>query len=322
MLNYWRFKVKMKWLLSLLFILPLLLLHSCVSDNEDGIEKEKPIEVVTFENYFQKISYAIGLDQGTGGRIFYSNDKLAGKFNIEQVKNGMVDYLSSSPLQVKTQAVDSVLALYLKEDGSVDSSRISKSIASYAVGLNEGIVLVTAFVTRGIDQEIIPATLVKGIEDGFMDANTAYKLKDAQFDIASYYAGINQKKGAAFLAKNKNNEGVVETASGLQYKIFEKGTGIKPKTVDSVAVHYVGRFIDGTEFESSVSLPEPVKFGVLQVIKGWTEGLLLMNEGAKYRFFIPYDLAYGESGGGPIEPFSTLVFDIELIEVIKYNPNF
>ena len=132
----------MKWLLSLLFILPLLLLHSCVSDNEDGIEKEKPIEVVTFENYFQKISYAIGLDQGTGGRIFYSNDKLAGKFNIEQVKNGMVDYLSSSPLQVKTQAVDSVLALYLKEDGSVDSSRISKSIASYAVGLNEGIVLV------------------------------------------------------------------------------------------------------------------------------------------------------------------------------------
>lgn len=284
--------------------------------------KEAPIEVVTFENYFQKISYAIGLDQGTGGRVFYSNDKLIGKFKLEQVKNGMVDYLASLPLQLKTTELDSVLALYLKEDGSVDSTIISKSIGSYAVGMNEAIVMVSAFVTRGIDQEIIPATLVKGIEDGFMNVNTAYKLKDAQFDVATYYADINRKKGEAFLEKNKTKKGVVETESGLQYQIFEKGSGPKPKTVDSVAVHYVGRFINGQEFESSISLPEPVKFNVLQVMKGWTEGLLLMNAGAKYRFYIPQDLAYGESGGGPIEPFSALVFDIELIDVIKYKPQF
>lgn len=304
-----------------LIILPFLTL-ACGSETEENSVEETPIEVVTFENYFQKISYAIGLDQGTGGRVFYTNEKLSGKFNIQQIKNGMVDYLASNPLQIKTSEVDSVLALYLKEDGSVDSAKVSKAIGSYAVGMNEAIVLVSAFVNKGIDQEIIPATLVKGIEDGFSGVNTAYKLKDAQFDVATYYADINKKKGEAFLAENKKKEGVIETESGLQYKIFEKGTGPKLKTVDSVAVHYVGRFINGQEFESSVNLPEPVTFGVLQVIKGWTEGLLLMNEGSKYRFYIPYHLAYGEAGGGPIEPFSALVFDIELIKVIKYKPNF
>ncbi len=294
---------------------------ACATGEED-VEQARPIEVVTFENYFQKISYAIGLDQGTGGRVFYTNDKLIGKFNLDQIKNGMVDYLASNPLQIDTKSVDSILSLYLKEDGSVDSSKVSVSEGSYAVGVNEGIVLVSALVAREIDQDILPATLVKGIEDGFSGVKTAYKLEDAQFDVASYYADINRKKGEAFLAENKKKEGIVETESGLQYKIFEKGSGPKPKTVDSVAVHYVGRFIDGREFESSINLPEPVKFGVLQVIKGWTEGLLLMNEGSRYRFYIPYDLAYGESGGGPIEPFSSLVFDIELIEVIKYNPKF
>ena len=302
-------------------LLPFLFL-AC-SNDEDNEGQDKPsVEVITFENYFQKISYAIGLDQGTGGRVFYSNDRLAGKFDLTQIKNGMVDYLASNPLQIELDSVDSVLSLYLKEDGSVDSSKVSTSQGSYAVGVNEGIVLVSAFVARGIDQDVLPATLVKGIEDGFSGVETAYKLEDAQFDVAAYYADINRKKGEAFLSENKNKKDVVETSSGLQYKVFSEGTGLKPKTVDSVAVHYVGRFIDGREFESSISSPKPVKFGVLQVIKGWTEGLLLMNEGAKYRFYIPYDLAYGESGGGPIEPFSTLVFDIELIEVIKYNPGF
>jgi len=307
---------------QLWFLVLPILLCACESDVEEGGMNDKPIEVVTFDNYFQKISYAIGLDQGTGGRVFYTNDKLNGKFNLNQVKNGMVDYLASKPLQLGTREVDSVLALYLKEDGSVDSSVVSKSIGSYAVGLNEAIVLVSAFVSRGIDQEIIPATLVKGIEDGFLNANTAYKLEDAQFDVATYYAQVNKKKGEKFLAENKLKDGIVETESGLQYKVFAKGSGPKPKTVDSVAVHYVGRFIDGQEFESSIAAPEPVKFNVLQVIEGWTEGLLLMNEGAKYRFFVPYELAYGEAGGGPIEPYSALMFDIELIEVIKYQPNF
>ncbi|MDX1350295.1 MAG: FKBP-type peptidyl-prolyl cis-trans isomerase [Putridiphycobacter sp.] len=304
-----------------LIILPFLML-ACGSETEENSVEESPIEVVTFENYFQKISYAIGLDQGSGGRVFYTNDRLVGKFDLMQIKNGMVDYLASNPLQLETRAVDSVLALYLKEDGSVDSSIISKSIGSYAVGMNEAIVLVSAFVGRGIDQEIVPATLVKGIEDGFSGVKTAYKLKDAQFDVATYYADINKKNGEAFLAENKKKEGIIETASGLQYKIFAKGNGPKPNTVDSVAVHYVGRFISGEEFESSINSSEPIKFGVLQVIKGWSEGLLLMNEGAKYRFYIPYNLAYGESGAGPIEPYSALVFDIELVEVIKYKPNF
>ncbi|MFK8037296.1 MAG: FKBP-type peptidyl-prolyl cis-trans isomerase [Crocinitomicaceae bacterium] len=302
------------------FLILFLFLLSCNDGKSDKLV-EPDIEVVTFESYFQKISYAIGLDQGTGGRVFYNNDKLSGKFNLEAIKNGMVDYLASNPLQIETKDVDSVLSQYLQEDGSVDSSIVTKSVGSYAVGVNEAIVLVGAFVARGIDQEIIPATLIKGVEDGFSGVETAYKLEDARFDITAYYADINKKNGEAFLEKNRAKEGVVETESGLQYKIFAEGSGPKPNTLDSVGVHYIGRFIDGQEFESSISSPTPIRFGVLQVIKGWTEGLLLMNKGAKYRFFIPYHLAYGESGGGPIEPNSALVFDIELHEIIKYKPN-
>ncbi|PZE16110.1 FKBP-type peptidyl-prolyl cis-trans isomerase [Putridiphycobacter roseus] len=207
------------------------------------------------------------------------------------------------------------------EDGSVDSSKVSRSIGSYAIGVNEAIVLVSSFVDKHIENEIVPMTLVKGIQDGFNGVETNYSLEDAQFDLTTYYADLNKKAGEAFLSKNKENPAVVETASGLQYKIFEEGNGVKPNTTDSVAVYYVGRFITGEEFESTIGLESPVRFSLFQVIKGWTEGIQLMREGAKYRFYVPYTLAYGEEGGGPIEPYSALMFDIELVKVIKYQPN-
>ena len=295
---------------------------SC-SDNalKNKLEPKLAVQTIAFDNYFQKISYAIGLDHGKAGVAFYSNAKLKGKFDLKAIEKGLVDYLNSEPLEIPSKAVDSILNLYLVEDGSVDSSKVSRSLGSYAIGVNEAIVLVSSFVDRHIENEIVPMTLVKGIQDGFNGVETNYSLEDAQFDLATYYADINKKVGEDFLNKNKENPNVFETASGLQYKIFENGTGVRPNTTDSVAVHYVGRFITGEEFESSLALEKPVRFSLFQVIKGWTEGLQLMREGAKYRFYIPYQLAYGENGGGPIEPFSALMFDIELVKVIKYTPN-
>ena len=295
---------------------------SC-SDNalKNKLEPKLAVQTIAFDNYFQKISYAIGLDHGKAGVAFYSNAKLKGKFDLKAIEKGLVDYLNSEPLEIPSKAVDSILNLYLVEDGSVDSSKVSRSLGSYAIGVNEAIVLVSSFVDRHIENEIVPMTLVKGIQDGFNGVETNYSLEDAQFDLATYYADINKKVGEDFLNKNKENPIVFETASGLQYKIFENGTGVRPNTTDSVAVQYVGRFITGEEFESSLALEKPVRFSLFQVIKGWTEGLQLMREGAKYRFYIPYQLAYGENGGGPIEPFSALMFDIELVKVIKYTPN-
>ena len=121
--------------------------------------------------------------------------------------------------------------------------------------------------------------------------------------------------GATFLAENANKEGVVVTASGLQYEIIETGSGKTPSATDTVVTHYAGTFLDGSEFDSSIKRGEPLSFPVNGVIAGWTEALMLMQEGDKWRLFVPSDLAYGPSGVGPIPPNSTLIFEVQLIEV-------
>ena len=126
-----------------------------------------------------------------------------------------------------------------------------------------------------------------------------------------------KEEGARFLAENAKKEGVVTLPAGLQYQVLREGNGKKPKATDQVRCHYEGTLINGTVFDSSYKRGEPAVFGLNQVISGWTEGVQLMQEGAKYRFFIPYNLAYGERGAGQqIPPFAALIFDVELIEVI------
>ena len=126
-----------------------------------------------------------------------------------------------------------------------------------------------------------------------------------------------KEKGEAYLAENAKKEGVVTLPSGLQYQVIKEGNGRRPKATDKVKCHYEGMLVDGTLFDSSIQRGEPATFPLNGVIKGWTEGLQLMQEGAKYRFFIPYHLGYGENGAGAsIPPFAALVFDVELIEVV------
>lgn len=129
----------------------------------------------------------------------------------------------------------------------------------------------------------------------------------------------NAAAGATFLAENGKKPGVVTTASGLEYKVITEGKGPKPKASDTVSVQYVGTLLDGTEFDSSYKRNEPAQFEVGQVVPGWTEALQLMPVGSKYKLWIPASLAYGERGtpGGPIPPNSTLVFDVELVKIVK-----
>jgi FKBP-type peptidyl-prolyl cis-trans isomerase FklB len=126
-----------------------------------------------------------------------------------------------------------------------------------------------------------------------------------------------REAGEKYLSENAKKEGVTTTASGLQYMVISEGSGKQPKATDKVKCHYEGMLTDGTLFDSSIQRGEPAVFGLNQVISGWTEGLQLMKEGAKYRFFIPYQLGYGEHGAGAsIPPFAALVFDVELIDVL------
>jgi FKBP-type peptidyl-prolyl cis-trans isomerase FkpA len=125
----------------------------------------------------------------------------------------------------------------------------------------------------------------------------------------------NLGAGQKFLAENATKEGVQTTASGLQYKVETMGTGPKPVATDTVKVHYRGTLLDGTEFDSSYARNEPISFGLNRVIAGWTEGVQLMPVGSKFMFYIAPGLAYGEGGGGPIPPNSTLVFEVELLDI-------
>ena len=171
----------------------------------------------------------------------------------------------------------------------------------------------------------------QAVKDVLAGGELKIKSSEAQQIVQAFFAEqeekINKQRqeagkmakeaGEKYLAENAKKDGIITPPSGLQYQVLKEGNGKKPSAKDSVKCHYEGFLIDGTVFDSSVQRGEPAVFGLQQVIAGWTEGLQLMQEGAKYRFFIPYRLAYGEGGAGSsIPPFAALIFDVELIEVM------
>jgi FKBP-type peptidyl-prolyl cis-trans isomerase len=165
--------------------------------------------------------------------------------------------------------------------------------------------------------------LTAGIQDVFFGNKLKIEQQDAMAMVQQYMQLAMEKKAskvkaenAAFLENNKKNEGVKTTASGLQYKVISTGKGKAPLATDKVTVHYTGKLIDGSIFDSSVERNEPITFELNGVIPGWTEGLQLMHEGDKWILYLPYDLGYGERGAGEqIPPYSTLIFEVELIKV-------
>ena len=190
---------------------------------------------------------------------------------------------------------------------------------SYALGLSIG----NNFRASGI-KELKMDDFLKGLKDVFSEAEPAIGYDEAKQILHDFFMKlqaerheINKQAGAEFLRINKEKAGVVTLPSGLQYEVLKTGDGTKPKASDKVKCHYHGTLINGTVFDSSVQRGEPATFPLNQVIAGWTEGLQLMKEGAKYRFFIPYTLGYGERGAGSsIPPFAALIFDVELIKVL------
>ncbi len=198
---------------------------------------------------------------------------------------------------------------------------------SYGVGMNMALNLKKDFSEANID------AIIMGIKDGMENENTYIDVDEMRPYVMAFFKAksdsVNNiklkeyekiaKDGLAFLEENKNKDGVQVTESGLQYIVLTEGTGKTPTATSSVTVHYQGTTPEGTIFDSSINRGKPATFGLNQVIKGWTEGLQLMKEGAKYRFFIPQQLAYGsnppQNGEGPIKKFMPLVFEVELISV-------
>ena len=161
------------------------------------------------------------------------------------------------------------------------------------------------------------ADILDGKQPAMADAEAQQLVQKHLQECQENQVKAVREAGEAFLAENAKKDGVVVLPSGLQYTVLREGTLRKPKATDSVECHYEGRLIDGTVFDSSYKRGQSATFPLNGVIAGWTEGVQLMGEGAKYRFFIPYHLAYGERGaGGSIPPYAALVFDVELVKVL------
>ena len=193
---------------------------------------------------------------------------------------------------------------------------------SYALGMYYGKMLTsTPFGELNLNQMKKGFKDVLNGEETMLDEQTVGMIIQSYIrDRMTYVAERSLEEGEEFLAANKEKEGVVETESGLQYKIEVEGTGISPEETDTVEVNYEGRLIDGTVFDSSYDRGESVKFPLNRVIKGWTEGLTYVKEGGKIQLYIPAELGYGKRGTGPIPGNSTLIFDIELVKVSKAAP--
>ena len=198
---------------------------------------------------------------------------------------------------------------------------------SYALGHNIGHQLIG----MGLQKSLNIEDFASGIADVLQDGTPKMNHEEVHEVLEHYFAELEERQqaeaaergkaakgeGEAFLAENKKRAGVVTTASGLQYEVVKEGNGRQPKASDTVRCHYEGTLIDGTVFDSSYRRGMPAEFGLRQVIAGWTEGVQLMKEGSIFKFYIPYNLAYGERGAGAdIPPYAALIFTVELINVL------
>lgn len=223
------------------------------------------------------------------------------------------------PLMAALVAASVTSAPVLSQELESDTDRLS-----YTVGMDIG----NSLSEQGMDLDL--DLLIEALRASYLGEETRLTTEEALAERDKFMqrrqqeleaersrdAQTNLEEGQAFLAQNAEREDVVQTESGLQYRVIEEGEGASPVATDQVTVHYRGTLLNGTEFDSSYARGEPATFALNQVIPGWTEGVQLMKEGAKYEFFIPANLAYGEQGRpGPIGPNSTLIFEVELIEV-------
>lgn len=230
---------------------------------------------------------------------------------------------SKKELQAEVQRLQSQIAALNAEIAELNKPvEVNLADSTQQVSYSFGVVLGHNFKNTGLDSLNMDVFLA-AMQDVMLDKTPKVRPKEAEATMRQYMQAMMMKRSAVakeqgekFLFENKNKEGVKTTSSGLQYKIVSDGSGKSPTPADRVTVHYTGKLVDGTIFDSSVQRGQPATFRVNQVIPGWTEALQMMKEGGKWTLYIPYSLAYGERGEPPqIPPYSTLIFEVELMKV-------
>jgi len=228
--------------------------------------------------------------------------------------------LSATFLLISCKTSDETIS---KEENQIKTSDLTnlQDSASYALGTQ----IAQSFRQQGFADKINEEVFIAALKKQFASEDELLDMQAANSIIQNFLSKSTQednggkiKEGEAFLKKNAQREEVKVTDSGLQYEVIEEGSGESPTATSTVKVHYEGTLINGTVFDSSYERGKPAKFPVNRVIKGWTEALQMMKTGAKWKLYIPYDLAYGERGQGDIiGPYETLIFEVELLSIVK-----
>lgn len=301
-----------KWLLffSAAFIL------ACGNDVEQDGQQEKDQDKVELNTLEDKVSYSLGLDRASEIQNILVSNKLNDKFDTKDIEEGMIAVFSGEKeLPFTEKEANQVISSYM----SNQTDESAKKDAGIAIGMMDALSVKNSLGRKGIFENLDSKLMERGVIDGFENTdNLLIPVDETKEIIMGYFGDIYKKEGAEFLAKNKKKEGIKVTESGLQYEVLKEGNSDKQPTIDDqVTVHYTGMLIDGTVFDSSHERNEPTTFPVSGVIRGWVEGLQLMELGSKYKFYIPQDLAYGQNPppGSTIHPFATLVFEVELLEI-------
>lgn len=255
----------------------------------------KKVATIVLETTLDSINYAFGVANGTDVRAYVLAEDTTG--------DGFNEFVKAVNAGLKKKCINPQNIAMGEQIGKT----IKEQEANGLVGVEQ---LVTDF-------ELIKQGFINGLyqdESQFTQQEAADYIQNA---IASLKYGQTKQEGEEFLAANATKESVIVTESGLQYEVIKMGKGPKPSATDRVRVHYHGTLIDGTVFDSSVERGEPITFGLNQVIAGWTEGVQLMPVGSKFRFYIPQELGYGAREAGSIPPYSTLIFEVELLGIEK-----
>lgn len=255
----------------------------------------KKVATIVLETTLDSINYAFGVANGTDVKAYVLAEDTTG--------DGFNEFVKAVNAGLKKKCINPQNIAMGEQIGKT----IKEQEANGLVGVEQ---LVTDF-------ELIKQGFINGLyqdESQFTQQEAAEYIQNA---IASLKYGQTKQEGEEFLAANATKDGVIVTESGLQYEVIKMGKGPKPSATDRVRVHYHGTLIDGTVFDSSVERGEPITFGLNQVIAGWTEGVQLMPVGSKFRFYIPQELGYGAREAGSIPPYSTLIFEVELLGIEK-----
>lgn len=295
-----------------LYVLATLAFFALVANAAPKKKKSKAKQVempaVVLSTPLDTLSYAVGLAQSNGLRNYLVQQLKVDTTYIETFIKGLNDAVGELSPEQKAYNAGTQIGQQVKEQ--------------MLKGLNQQ--LFANDTTQHINQNNFMAGFIAGTlnQETLMPMNMAQQtaqrliqsISDEQMELRY---GANREEGKAFQAAYVQREGVQKTESGLLYRILTPGTGEKPTANDRVKVHYRGTLINGTEFDSSYKRNSPATFGVTQVIKGWTEALQLMPVGSKWEIVVPQDLAYGNRETGNIPPYSTLIFEVELLEIVK-----